>query len=42
MADGEDLSLARPTISAEARIVETGILAGADTSLTALGSKEES
>ncbi len=42
VADGEDLSLARPTISADARIVETGILAGDDTSLTALGSKEES
>ena len=42
VADGEDISLARPTISAEERIIQTGILADSDASLTGLGSKEES
>ena len=39
MADGEDLALARPTVSAEQRIIETGILADSDASPTSLGSK---
>ena len=33
VADGEDISLARPTISAEDRVIETGILGGSDVSL---------
>ncbi len=31
--EGEDISLAKPTISAENRVVETGILGGDDVSL---------
>ena len=42
VADGEDIALARPSISAKQRIIETGILAGPDASLTGPGSKEES
>jgi oligopeptide/dipeptide ABC transporter ATP-binding protein len=42
VADGEDISKARPTIGAEERIIETGVLADADSSLTGPGSREES
>ena len=41
VADGEDISTARPTISAEERIIETGILAD-DPSLTGQGPREGS
>jgi hypothetical protein len=42
VADGEDISKARPTIGAEERIIETGVLADADSSLTGPGSREGS
>ncbi len=42
VADGEDISAARPTIGAEERIIETGILADADSSLTGPGPREGS
>jgi oligopeptide/dipeptide ABC transporter ATP-binding protein len=42
VADGEDISAARPTIGAEERIIETGILADADPSLTGPGPGERS
>jgi oligopeptide/dipeptide ABC transporter ATP-binding protein len=42
VTDGEDISTARPTIGAEDRIIETGILADADSSLTGPGPREGS
>ena len=42
VADGEDISTARPTIGAEARIIETGVLADADSGLTGPGPREGS
>jgi hypothetical protein len=40
VADGEDISLAKPTISAENRVVETGILGGGDVSLDAVAASD--
>jgi oligopeptide/dipeptide ABC transporter ATP-binding protein len=42
VADGEDISTARPTIGAEERIIETGILGGSGASLTGPGPREGS
>jgi oligopeptide/dipeptide ABC transporter ATP-binding protein len=42
VADGEDISTARPTIGAEDRIIETGVLADADSSPTGPGPREGS
>jgi oligopeptide/dipeptide ABC transporter ATP-binding protein len=42
VADGEDISTARPTIGAEDRIIETGVLADADSGLTGPGPREGS
>ena len=42
VADGEDISTARPTIGAEDRIIETGVLADADSGLTGPGAGERS
>jgi oligopeptide/dipeptide ABC transporter ATP-binding protein len=42
VADGEDISLSRPTIGAADRIIETGVLADADASLSGPGPREGS